>query len=120
MTVGSSIPVSKHDLLFELTTGLDDKALTWLSGYFAGLADGRAGVQTHAAAPVISAVAAAPAPEPALQATVLYGSQTGNAKRVAEKLAEDLEAGGVPVRLLRADRYPTKELKDERLLFVVM
>lgn len=121
MTVSSSLPVSKHDLLFELTAGLDDQALTWLSGYFAGLADGRAGLKPHvAAAPAISAVAAAPASEPGLQATVLYGSQTGNAKRVAEKLAHDLEADGVPVRLLRADRYPTKELKDERLLYVVM
>ena len=52
--------------------------------------------------------------------TVVYGSQTGNARRIAEALATTLEADGVPVRLLRADAYPTRELKDERFLAIVI
>jgi sulfite reductase (NADPH) flavoprotein alpha-component len=52
--------------------------------------------------------------------TVLYGSQTGNARRVAEQLAAQAEQAGQAVRLLRADAYPLRELKDERWLSVVI
>ena len=51
---------------------------------------------------------------------MVYGSQTGNARRVAERLAQDAEAAGVPVRLLRADAYPLRELAAERFLQVVV
>ncbi len=57
-------------------------------------------------------------PQPRL--TIVYGSQTGNAKRVAEKLARQVEAAGLAVRLLRADAYPTRELKNERYLAIVI
>ncbi|PKM01565.1 MAG: assimilatory sulfite reductase (NADPH) flavoprotein subunit, partial [Gammaproteobacteria bacterium HGW-Gammaproteobacteria-7] len=49
-----------------------------------------------------------------------YGSQTGNARRLAEELAKRAEVAGLAVRLLRADDYPLRELKDERLLYVVI
>ncbi|HEX4172905.1 MAG TPA: flavodoxin domain-containing protein, partial [Acetobacteraceae bacterium] len=52
--------------------------------------------------------------------TVLYGSQTGNAKRIATELAEQLRARGANARLFGADAYPRRELKDERCLFVVI
>ncbi len=52
--------------------------------------------------------------------SVVYGSQTGNAKRLAAQLARDAERGGLAVRLLRADAYPVRELKSERLLIVVI
>jgi sulfite reductase alpha subunit-like flavoprotein len=51
---------------------------------------------------------------------VLYGSQTGNAKRAAEHLARQARADGLAVRLVRADAYPTRELAAERLLYVVI
>ena len=97
-----------------LAEGLDAHGLWWLSGYAAGLA--RAQV---AAAPATAVAAAADSLErPRL--TVVYGSQTGNARRVAEALAAKLEGDGLPVRLLRADAYPTRELKDERFLAIVI
>jgi sulfite reductase (NADPH) flavoprotein alpha-component len=52
--------------------------------------------------------------------TVVYGSQTGNAKRLAEQLVRQAEAAGVVARLLRADAYPLRELKAEKLLYVVI
>jgi sulfite reductase (NADPH) flavoprotein alpha-component len=91
--------------------GLDPASLWWLSGYAAGLA--RGGHAAAAAAPQAEAIAL-----PRL--TVLYGSQTGNAKRAAEGLVTAAEAAGFAVRLIRADAYPTRELKDERLLWVVI
>lgn len=66
----------------------------------------------------------AAAPVPAAQAgerlTILYGSQTGNARRIATALASRSEALGLPVRLLRADAYPQRELAQERHLLVVV
>lgn len=93
-----------------LAAGLDQAGLWWLSGYAAGLARARA---PHApAAPAVESVA----PE---CLSIVYGSQTGNAKRVAERLAADAEQAGLAVRLLRADEYPVRELQQERHLLLV-
>lgn len=109
----AQIPIAgeKGILLARLIDGLDPQALWWLSGYSAGLAS--------TLQPPMLAPAAAPAPAIA-PATVLYASQTGNARRVAERLAADIESTGSAVRLLRADAYVRRELKDERLLYIVI
>ena len=52
--------------------------------------------------------------------TIVYGSQTGNARRLAEALSRQVESAGLPVRLVRADAYATRLLKDERHLVVVI
>ena len=101
------LPEDKVDLLARLTDGLDAPGLWWLSGYAAGLA-ARPGARPAAAA------------EPAARLTVVFGSQTGNAKRLAEQLARQAEAAGLGVRLLRADAYPLRELATEKLLYVVI
>jgi sulfite reductase (NADPH) flavoprotein alpha-component len=62
----------------------------------------------------------APAGKVAERLTVVYGSQTGNARRIAGQLASRSEAAGVPVRLLRADAYPQRELAQERHLLLVI
>lgn len=110
------IPSDKVETAVRLVQGLDRHALDWLSGFMAGAA-----VQLRtapAAAP--EAPAAAPDPDAALRLTILYGSQTGNAKRLAEKLKADAEATGLQVRLVRADAYRTAELKKERFLYVII
>ncbi len=111
------IPLSedKTGLLTRLVDGLDPASLHWLSGYTAGLAAAQAfapAVRDNAA-PLVAL-------EASQQLTIVFGSQTGNAKRVAETLARDAEAAGLAVRLLRADAYPLRELKSERLLYVVI
>jgi sulfite reductase (NADPH) flavoprotein alpha-component len=114
MLAPSYLPEAKHTLVNELLEGLDPGALSWLSGYFAGVAQGRQPAKASAA------VAAVPAAAAARRLTILYGSQTGNAKRVAEALAERTQAVGLNTRLVRADGYSTRELKDEQLLYIVM
>jgi sulfite reductase (NADPH) flavoprotein alpha-component len=99
--------------LARLAEGLDADGLWWLSGYAAGIARGRA-------LPLRPAVETVTAVQPAQTLTVVYGSQTGNARRIAEKLAQQVEAAGLGVRLLRADAYPTRELKTERYLALVI
>ena len=113
----SNLPLSplsaEHaDLVARLTEGLDPAGLWWLSGYAAGLAQRPGGLRL-ATPPAVEAMAAA-------KLTIVYGSQTGNSRRLAEQLARQAETQGVGVRLLRADAYPLRELKDERLLYVVI
>jgi sulfite reductase (NADPH) flavoprotein alpha-component len=95
--------------LARLADGMDGSALLWASGYLAGMA--------HALAPAAPIAAPVVAAQPA---TIVYGSQTGNAKRAAEALLAKLQAANLPVRLLRADAYPLRELADETLLYVVV
>ena len=110
----SLLSAAQSDLVETLTASLDGAGLWWLSGYAAGLARAHA---LPAARPVAVAMADV---QPAPSLTIVYGSQTGNAKRVAEALAQQVEAAGLAVRVLRADAYETRELKRERYLVVVI
>ena len=97
-------------LLSRFVEGADGGALLWASGYLAGAA--------RALTPTALAIAApALAPQPA---TIIYGSQTGNARRTAEALHAQLQDAGLPARLLRADAYPLRELGNESLLYLVI
>ncbi|MBU6246606.1 MAG: assimilatory sulfite reductase (NADPH) flavoprotein subunit [Xanthomonadaceae bacterium] len=90
-------------LLRQLVEGLEPAQLYWIAAYAA----------QQASQP-------ATRPAPAARLTVLYGSQTGNARRVAERFAASAEAAGLPVRLVRTGAYPTRELAGERYLALVV
>ncbi len=121
MTAPSPTPIpgplveERRVLLSRVVEGLDAPSLWWLSGYAAGLAQGQ---QTGGATPATRPAATATAASSRL--TVMYGSQTGNARRAAEHIVRDAEAAGLSVRLLRADAYPQRELASERLLYIVI
>ena len=108
----SPLPEERKALLARVVEGLDSPSLWWLSGYAAGLAQGHP-------APHL-AVLPGGAAQASQRLTIVYGSQTGNARRVAEAAANEAEAAGLNVRLLRADAYPQRELASERLLYVVI
>ena len=101
-------------LLLRLTEGLEPSALQWLSGYTAGLA-----AQLSPTQRLLQAVPVADL-QNEIRLTIVYGSQTGNAKREAEALSQEAQSQGLSVRLLRADAYPVRELANERLLYVVI
>jgi sulfite reductase (NADPH) flavoprotein alpha-component len=116
---GSTVPPSllsqeQAVLLEQLAGGLDGAGLWWLSGYAAGLARSQALPSARSSALAVAGT------QTASQLTIVYGSQTGNAKRLAERLAQQVEAAGLGVRLLRADAYQMRELKNERHLAIVI
>ncbi len=98
--------------LAALAEGLTAAELYWVAAWSAALAE-----RVPAGA---TAVGAASGAEVARQLTIVYGSQTGNAKRLAEQLARRSSDSGLPVRLLRADAYPQRELARESHLVVVI
>lgn len=101
-------------LLHQLTDGLLPADLYWISAWSAALAAQPARMALPAGA------AAAPNAAAGELLTVLYGSQTGNSRRVAERLAERARAAGLEVRLLRTGAYPVRELAQERRLALVI
>ncbi len=92
-----------------LVETLDADRLGWVSGYLAGLRDAAA-----------KEPAAASVAEPAGgRLTILYGSETGNAERLAQQAAEAAGERGIPARVLDMADYKPRELRDERLLLIV-
>lgn len=51
--------------------------------------------------------------------TLISASQTGNARRVAEALRDDLLAANLNVTLVNAGDYKFKQIASEKLLVVV-
>ncbi|MBU3893538.1 NADPH-dependent assimilatory sulfite reductase flavoprotein subunit [Serratia rhizosphaerae] len=84
--------------------------LAWLSGYFWGMVNQQPGAVALPAAP---AAAAAPS------ITIISASQTGNARRLAEQLRDDLLEAKLSVNLVNAGDYKYKQIAQERLLIVV-
>ena len=115
----SPLAAEPYAQIARLVDGMDSAGLWWLSGYTAGLARAQTGSALTLTAPAAVEHAVTEHADRS-RLTVVYGSQTGNAKRIAEALAAKFEGEGLPVRLLRADAYPTRELKDERFLAIVI
>ncbi|WP_281559474.1 assimilatory sulfite reductase (NADPH) flavoprotein subunit [Thalassomonas sp. RHCl1] len=82
--------------------------LAWASGYLAAKSEQ-------------SSVAVLPAAQAAVSSTltILYVSQTGNAKGVAQQLAQSAEAAGITVNLKNVADYKAKSLKSETHLLIV-
>jgi len=83
--------------------------LAWLSGYFWGMVNQAPG----------AAVVAAPAQAEVPTITLISASQTGNARRLAEQLRDDLLAAKLNVNLVKAGDYKFKQIAQEKLLVVV-
>lgn len=91
---------------------LNRDQLTWMSGYLAGLAN----QQTS------SSVATAPveAVNANKKLTILYGSQTGNAKSIAQEYKAKAENVGISVNLQSMADYKAKQLKNESHVVIVV
>lgn len=89
---------------------LNTQQLVWVSGYLYGLS--QSGSQPAAASGALAA--------PGGSLTILYGSQTGNAKGVASAIKAQAEARGLPVTLTSMADYKPKQLKKETHLLVVV
>ncbi|GLX66526.1 assimilatory sulfite reductase (NADPH) flavoprotein subunit [Paenibacillus glycanilyticus] len=112
------------ELLNKLLPTLTGSQMQWLSGYLAfygagnnvALASVAAGAAAVAEAPVATISAVPDAPK---EATILFGSQTGNAQRLAGRLADKLKAQGFEVTLSAMNQYKTNKLKEVGYLFIL-
>lgn len=106
----SLLPLTSEQLA-RLQTAIGDYTPTqmaWLSGYLWGRAHQQPGLadapQQQAAAPKV---------------TLISASQTGNARRLAELLRDDLLTAGLDAVLINAGDYKFKQIAQERLLLII-
>ncbi|EMX2778835.1 NADPH-dependent assimilatory sulfite reductase flavoprotein subunit [Klebsiella variicola] len=105
------LPLNPEQLarLQAATTDFTPTQLAWVSGYFWGVLNQQSGAAV--------AVPAQAAEVPSI--TLISASQTGNARRVAEALRDDLLAAKLNVKLVNAGDYKFKQIAAEKLLVVV-
>ena len=127
----STLPIESGDnKLEQIIATYDDKQLMWLSGYLYGLANAKGDnrlpsdivYRSPVATPSVStatngniAVAVSPS-----KVTILYGSQSGNCKKVANQAAEALKSAGSEVVVTDMGDYKSAQLKNEKLLLIVV
>lgn len=113
------------ELLNKLLPTLTEAQTQWLGGFLTFYRAGAASAETAASAQLIApaleqaAQAVASAPSAPREATILFGSQTGNSQRLAGKLAEKLKSQGFDVTLSAMNAYKTNGLKKTAHLFIV-
>ncbi|MCD1596923.1 MULTISPECIES: assimilatory sulfite reductase (NADPH) flavoprotein subunit [Rheinheimera] len=108
--VAQASPLSEQQVsqLQGLISQLNPIQQAWVSGYLA------ASAQLAAQGSVVPAQAAA-----AASLTILFGSQTGNARHVAEALAKQAQGKGITAKVVDMAEYKTSQLKNEQYLVIV-
>ncbi|EAR7071841.1 NADPH-dependent assimilatory sulfite reductase flavoprotein subunit [Salmonella enterica] len=105
------LPLNPQQLarLQAATTDFTPEQLAWVSGYFWGVLNPRSDADAVTRAPERGS--------PGI--TLISASQTGNARRVAEALRDDLLVVNLNVNLVNAGDYKFKQIACEKLLVVV-
>ena len=108
-STSSALDVNQLSLLQQATSSYSSLQLAWASGYLAAKSEsGQSPKLSPALAPVAAKIL-----------TILYASQTGNAKGVASKLAQSAKAAGISVVLKNTADYKAKSIKNETHLLIV-
>lgn len=93
--------------------GLSSKEeLIWINGYLSGL------VGNHPATPSMPATTVAATAVGKI--SLVYGTETGNSKRLATQLAAVAKKAGVHMKLVGLDQYRVSELSKEEFFFIVI
>lgn len=93
--------------LSQAVAGYNQNQLIWASGYLAGLAASSNGVSLISEPEAVST-----------NVTILYGSQTGNAKHEAIAYGEKLSSNSVKNTVVSMADYKPRKIKDETHLIV--
>jgi sulfite reductase (NADPH) flavoprotein alpha-component len=108
--VAQASPLSEQQIkqLQALASQLNPIQQAWVSGYLAASAQlaGQSATATAASAANTSL-------------TILFGSQTGNARHLAENLAKQAQATGIVTTVMDMADYKTSQLKHEQYLIII-
>ncbi|WP_417538531.1 assimilatory sulfite reductase (NADPH) flavoprotein subunit [Marinobacter sp.] len=100
----SPLSANQQARLAELLDGIGEGQLFWLAGFLAGKCSGDSANAPVSATPVL---------------TVLFGSQTGNAEELAQRLAARALERGVSAKAIDMADYKPRQLKNEQYLAVL-
>jgi sulfite reductase (NADPH) flavoprotein alpha-component len=107
--VSSALDANQLALLQQATSSYSPLQLAWASGYLAAKSESGHNVQ----------LSPAPAAVAAKILTILYASQTGNAKGVAKQVEKAASAVGISVKLKNISDYKAKSLKSETHVLII-
>lgn len=112
---------AKKDIFSRLIKEATHDELVWMNGFLAGLLDqgtlsgGRPQNGSGAAAPSVTNAATQ-----IDKLTLLYASETGNAKSVATKFATATKKRGIKTKLASVEQYKLTDLAKEKYLLLVI
>lgn len=111
------LPAAKLNAVSQLVSELTRDQLLWTSGFLAGAAANA----TVGTAPTEGQVDSDGVADKASQTlTILYGSQTGNSKSVADTIKQRMDSLDVTTRVIDMADYKPKKLKDETHLLCIV
>src|SRR5260221_3876502 len=103
----SMIAETKLSKLRELIADSSEKELIWINGYLTGLVNSRSVVESS--------------PKSFVQKlTVVFGTDTGNSKKLASGFAQRLKKSGAQVKLQSLDQYRLSDLSKEEYFLVLI
>jgi sulfite reductase (NADPH) flavoprotein alpha-component len=108
-----TLTLEQWDLVRALSVTLSPGQALWVSGYFAGLDAG-----LNRAGGVAEVLPVASAGTRTL--TILYGTETGNAREVANALGNSARAQGLACEVFDMGNYKERRLKDEQDLLIIV
>jgi sulfite reductase (NADPH) flavoprotein alpha-component len=110
------IAQSKIKQVQEMVAGLTKEEIIWLSGYLSGLA----GAETKLLQTEGGNASAASGASAVQKITIAYGSETGNAKKLATSFAAKAKKKGIQPKLVSLDQYKPSDLQKEEWFFTVI
>ncbi|MBD0350453.1 MAG: flavodoxin domain-containing protein [Flavisolibacter sp.] len=102
---------AKKKILDELIATSTKEELIWLNGYLSGFV--ASGMPAVAAEPVVSKPAVS-------KITIAYGTETGNAKKLATHFATKAKRNGINAKLVSLDQYRLNDLPKEEYFLTVI
>ncbi len=108
------LPDFKLKIVRDLVAGSTREELVWLNGYFSGIVSSEGSDVEVAVAPPAASLAAVG------RLTIVYGTETGNSKKVATEFALKAKKNSMNAKLISLDQYRLNDLEKEEYLLAVI
>lgn len=99
----------KQKILTDLVSSVSKEELIWINGFISGILNGDA---ESSEIPLVNQLTK--------KITLVYGTETGNSKKLATELAVKAKKQNIQVKLSSLDQYRLTDLTKEENLFVVI
>jgi sulfite reductase (NADPH) flavoprotein alpha-component len=99
---------SKIKMVQELVSDLTKEEIIWLNGYLTALISVESKTVKSTAAPSVNKI------------TIAYGTETGNAKKLATAFAAKAKKNGIQSKLVGLDQYRLSDLPKEEWFFTII
>lgn len=108
------IAQSKIAQVQQMVADLTKEEIIWLSGYLSGLAGAETKLLAQEGGSTATAAAAVQ------KITIAYGTETGNAKKLATNLAAKAKKKGIQPKLVSLEQYKLTDLPKEEWFFTII